>query len=137
VDDSKKRVSVPPTGIPDSPARNGYFYFREFLKKLLNDRRLPLDSDVIQAVAFWFTENGHIFLLRRLIAYPDGQEVEIEFRQIGEIFKKIALFTSTKSHFRLGRKASNEFAETSNTLKHRFLDGAQIIFHFYKRQNML
>jgi len=27
---------------------------------------LPYDSDVNQAVAFWFTENGHSFLLRQL-----------------------------------------------------------------------
>ena len=68
MDDSKKRVSVPPTGnrTPDSPARNGDFYLREFLKKRLTDRRLPHDSDVKQAVAFWFTENGNSFLLRRL-----------------------------------------------------------------------
>jgi hypothetical protein len=60
----QKRLSVPPTGnrTPDSPARKGDFYLREFLMKRLAGRRLPYDSDVNQAVAFWFTENGDSFL---------------------------------------------------------------------------
>jgi hypothetical protein len=68
VDELEKRLSVPPTGNrnPDSPARKGDFYLREFLKKRLAGRRLPYDSDEKQAVAFWFTESGHNFLLRRL-----------------------------------------------------------------------
>ena len=68
MDDSKKRLSVPPTGnrTPDSPARKGDFYLRDFLKKRLAGRRLSYDSDVKQAVGFWFTKNGYSVMLRRL-----------------------------------------------------------------------
>jgi hypothetical protein len=68
VDDSKKRLTVTPTGnrTPVSPVHKGVFYLREFLKKRLAGRRLPYDSDVKQAIAFSFTENGNSFLFRRL-----------------------------------------------------------------------
>jgi hypothetical protein len=64
----QKRLSVPSTRnwAPDYPARKGNFYLRKLLKKRLTGRRLPYDSDVNQAVAFWFTVNGHSFLLHQL-----------------------------------------------------------------------
>jgi hypothetical protein len=45
----------------------------------------------------------------------------------------IAFFTTKKSQFWLFRKAEN----VSRDDEHRFIDSAQFVFQFYKRQNMI
>jgi hypothetical protein len=68
--------------------------------------------------------------------YSDGQWNKIEFSLIDYYFNDQMLVIH-QSDLGLGRYTENYFAEMSNTMIHRFRNGAQIIFIIYKKQKMI
>jgi hypothetical protein len=68
----------------------------------------------------------HLFLELAQTDISDGQDEENQYWLVGDYFIHRLLD--------LHQNAENEFSETSNTMKHRFLDVAQTIFIFYKKQ---